>query len=127
MRPGLINRVSGKVQGAAVRWRDALESNGAEVLASFENGSAAFTAAGNHHYLGCWPDAELLESVMAFATNKAGVATLELPEGVRIRRRGNLLFALNYGSAPWTLFVAGEVVLGSRELKPQQVTILREK
>ncbi len=126
MRPGLTNKVEGKVLGAAIRWRDALESNGAEVLASFENGSAAFIASRNHHYLGCWPDVELLGSVMAFATGKAGVKTLEIPEGVRIRRRGNLLFALNYGSTPWTLSAAGEVVLGSRDLQPQQVTILRE-
>ncbi len=127
MRPGLTSKVSGKVLGAAIRWRDGLEPQGAEVLASFENGSAAFTAAGNHHYLGCWPDAELLGSVMAFVTKKAGVTTMDIPDGVRIRRRGNLLFALNYGSAPWTLPMAGDVLLGSRDLQPQQITILSEK
>jgi beta-galactosidase len=97
-----------------------------EVLASFEKGSAAFIASGNHHYLACWPDTELVASVMVFATRKAGVETMVIHDGFRIRRRGNLLFTLNFGSAPWTLSMAGEVVLGSRNLKPQQVTILRE-
>jgi beta-galactosidase len=127
LRPGLVNKVGGQMQGGAIRWREELEPNGTEILATFENGSAAFIASDNHHYLACWPDAELLGSVIAFATRKAGVATLDIPEGVRIRHRGNLLFAFNYGPLPWTLPMAGEVVMGSRELGPQQVTILREK
>jgi beta-galactosidase len=126
LRPGLVNKVGGQMQGGAIRWREELEPNGTEILATFENGSAAFIASDNHHYLACWPDAELLGSVIAFATRKAGVATLDIPEGVRIRHRGNLLFAFNYGPLPWTLPMAGEVVMGSRELGPQQVTILRE-
>jgi beta-galactosidase len=127
MRPGLSSRVNGKVCGAAIRWRDVLETQGADVLASFENGSAALTASGNYYYLAGWPDAELLDSIMAFFTKTAGVATSGLPEGVRVRRRGNLLFVLNYGPDPWTLDMPGEVLLGSRHLKPQQLTILRDK
>jgi beta-galactosidase len=127
LRPGLTAKVKGKVHGDAIRWRDALETGGAEILATFDNGNAALIAADNHHYLACWPDAALLGSLIAFITNKAGVKTSELPDGVRIRRRGDLLFAFNYGTTSWKLPMAGEVVLGSRDMKPQQVTILREK
>ncbi len=125
MRPGLTAKIKGKVQGAAGRWRDVLEPNGAKILATFENGDAALTAAGHHHYLACWPDEKLLGSLIAFATKRAGLKTCKLPEGVRIRRRGDLLFAFNYSEKSWKLPMAGHVVLGSRVLKPQQVTILR--
>ena len=51
MRPGLIDKVSGRFGGPAIRWRDGLQLKGADVRASFESGSAAFTVAGKHHYL----------------------------------------------------------------------------
>jgi beta-galactosidase len=126
LRPGLTNQVNGNVRGAAIRWRDALEPNGAEVLATFENGSAAFTRSGCHHYLACWPDADLLQSVVGHLATAAGLPNLDLPEGVRLRRRGSLLFAFNYGPTSWTLSAPGEVMLGSREMKPQQLAILRQ-
>ncbi len=125
MRPGLVEKVKGKVTGRALRWRETLDVGDAVTLARFENGDAALVAADNHHYLACWPDAELLNSVMKLVAVKAGLKTLPLPEGVRLRRRGNLLFAFNYGSEPWKLTLGTSVVLGKRVVEPQQVTILR--
>ncbi len=125
MRPGLADKVKGKVAGSAVRWRETLDVLDAETLARFENGDAALVAAGNHHYLACWPDEKLLNSVVKLVTTKARLTTLPLPEGVRLRRRGNLLFAFNYGNEPWKLTAGTTVVLGKREIQPQQVTIVK--
>ena len=126
LRPGLSVKVKGKVAGAATRWQEFVELRGAKALASFENGSPAFTVAGNHHYLACWPDEKLLSSVVKLMTAKARIKTVSLPEGIRLRRRGDLLFAFNYGNKPWTLPTAGSRILGQRRLAPQDVTILRE-
>jgi beta-galactosidase len=126
LRPGIAHKVNGTVQGAAIRWQESIEVQGAEILATFESQNAALVSSGNHHYIGCWPDEELLASVMSYVAQKAGVNVLGLPAHIRLRRRGGLVFAFNYGTAPWELPVAGELVLGSRQLLPQQVTILRE-
>ena len=97
----------------------------AETLARFENGAAALIAAGNHHYIACWPDEKLLNSVLKLVTTKAHLKTQHLPDGIRLRRRGNLLFAFNYGNKPWKLTAGKTVVLGKREIQPQELTIVK--
>ncbi len=125
MRPRLAERVRGKVHGTAIRWRETLEVKGADILARFDNGSAALTAAGNHHYLGCWPDEKLLNSVVKLVSAKAHLKTRHLPDGIRLRQRGNLLFAFNYGNKPWKLTAGTTVVMGKREIQPQELTIVK--
>ena len=124
LRPGLVEKVKGKVTGPASRWRETLDVHGAETLARFDNGDAAFVAADNHHYLACWPDEKLLNSVMKLLAAKAKLKTLALPDGIRLRRRGNLLFAFNYGNKPWKLTAGKTVVLGKREIQPQDLAIV---
>ena len=63
---------------------------------------------------------------MGVVSSKAGFTMLNIPERVRIHRRGNLLIALDYGSEPRTLIMPGEVLLDPRNLQPQRVTILHE-
>jgi beta-galactosidase len=126
LRPGLSVRVAGEVAGRAERWREFAENQGAELLASFEDGWPALTAAGPHHYLACWPDAELLGAVMKLMCARAGIATIELPAHVRLRRRGPLLFAFNYGEDSWTLPGASGPLLGRAAVPPQDVAIFRE-
>lgn len=127
LRPGLAHAIEGKVNGKAVRWRETLELRGADSLAQFSDGGPALVAAGHHHYLACWPDAGLLSSLMAFMTRKAGLDTLDLPDGIRIRRRGNLLFAFNYGTTAWQLPMAGTILIGTSVLEPQGLTVLKQK
>lgn len=124
-RPGISDKVNGKVSGKSERWREHIET-AAQVIASFENGDAALVANGKHHYLACWPDQTLIGQTVAFAAGKAKLKTIKLPEGIRLRRRGSLLFAFNYGSKNWKLPAVGKLLLGGRELKPQEVTIARK-
>jgi beta-galactosidase len=125
LRPGVTTTVRGDVNGAAERWREYAENQGGKVLAKFEDGGPALLANGNFHYLACWPDKRLLASVMKLMTAKARLSTVVVPETVRIRRRGNLLFVFNYGSRAWKLPWSHKAVLGKRNIGAQEVAVLR--
>jgi beta-galactosidase len=124
LRPGLVHPVVGGVTGTAIRWREMLEVSEAETIASFVDGTAAIIAAGRHHYIACWPDALLLASLMKVVTVKAGLSTMDLPEGIRVQRRGNLLFAFNYGNTPWRMPTPGKFLVGQQDIEPQELAIL---
>ncbi len=125
LRPGLSENVDGAITGTVSRWREYLQPQGAEVLAAFENGDAALVALGNHHYLAGWPDASLLHSAMTLMVEKAKLKGMELPDGIRLRRRGDLLFVFNYGNESWTLPFDGPLLLGKRQLAPQELAVLK--
>jgi beta-galactosidase len=59
---------------------------------------------------------------MAHVCKTAGLKLTALPEGVRLRRRGDLMFAVNYGETMWTAPFKGKRVLGSQRVGPQQVS-----
>lgn len=124
LRPGLRENVSGAIEGGAVRWREYLQSD-ADVLARFAKGDPALTKKGNVFYLACWPDEVLLTSLMRNLAQEAGLEILELPEHIRIRRRGGLTFAFNYGTEVWDIPSGAELILGEKSLKPQEVAIWR--
>lgn len=125
LRPGLHDKVSGAVAGAAIRWREYVSTDG-DVLAQFANGDPALSAKDNHYYLACWPDETLMTSVAEQLAKKADLATISLPEHIRLRKRGNLVFALNYGTENWTCPATEGFVLGEQTLKPQAVSVWYE-
>lgn len=47
-------------------------------------------------YLACWPDARLLDAVLRPRCLALGLPTLDLPDGLRVRRRGAVTFVINY-------------------------------
>jgi beta-galactosidase len=81
---------------AITRWLEHLESE-LEPRARTASGHGVWHQHGRVHYLSAWPDAALLNDVLREAAAKAGVETLDLPDGLRLRRRGNVRFAINYG------------------------------
>ncbi|MFO1037908.1 MAG: beta-galactosidase [Geminicoccaceae bacterium] len=120
LRPGLEVEVSGSVAGSARRWRERVETS-LTPLATFPDGSAAFVARGNHHYLASWPDGTLLDAVLRHVLAAASVTLTPVPDHVRLRRRGDLTFAFNYGPEPWPLPegarpVMGDTVVGAQDL-----------
>jgi beta-galactosidase len=125
LRPGLIEGVKGKVAGKAERWREYLETK-SEVLARFANDDAALIANANHHYLACWPDEKLLHATMGLLSKKAKLKTLALPPHIRVRQRGDYLFAFNYGTRNWALPTGVKPVLGKKVLEPQAVAAWRK-
>jgi beta-galactosidase len=123
LRPGLVDKVSGKSSGQAERWREHLDVQSAKTVSQFENGDAALICNGNHHYLACWPDQKLLQSTMGLVAKAAKLKTTPIPEAIRIRRRGDWLFAFNYGNKPWKAPFKGKLVLGKQTLAPQDLAI----
>ncbi len=122
LRPGLRHAVTGRVAGAMERWREWVEPGaGTEALAGFADGTPALLHAGRAHYLAGWPDAALLNAAMRHLLEAAGLPLMDLPPGVRLRRRGGLAFAFNYGPEPWAAPDAGRFVLGGRTVPPQGV------
>lgn len=122
LRPNLSAAVKGVVKGAAIKWREYLETD-AKVLAHFSDGGAAFTAKGKHHYLACVPDEKLLVSVMTYVCQTAGLRITMLPQRVRLRQRGNLIFGFNYGNASWRVPKRAKLVLGKQTIAPQSLSI----
>jgi len=127
LRPNLHEVVTGQgVSGRAIRWREYVEqTKDIQVVADFPNGDPAFTCNGRYCYLACWPDEALLARAMAWLTKFANLKTLPLPEAVRLRRRGHLTFAINYGDQAWKAPSLGKLVLGEQSVAPQSVAIWR--
>ena len=125
LRPGLSDKVGGKVSGAAIRWREFVEG-GRAVLARFENGDPALIASDGHHYLAWWADEKLLASPIALLARRARLKTVKLPPHVRLQRRGDLVVALNYGPAAWTPPALGKRILGRGRVEPYDVGIWRQ-
>jgi beta-galactosidase len=116
--------VTGQISGAAIRWREDIEATG-DVLARFGDGMPALTRKEKIHYLACWPDESLLAATMSLVLDAADIPTFELPEHVRMRRRGELVFAFNYGAEDWTVPTGIRIVLGERTIRPYEVAVWR--
>ncbi|MGF6775202.1 beta-galactosidase [Paraburkholderia sp. GAS334] len=125
LRPTLTPATSiNGVDGTAVHWREHLQP-GAEtkVLASFEDGWPAVVSNGRVRYAGAWFDHALHRVLLEDAARDARIEIATLPEGLRLRRRGNVTFAFNFGpdviAAPAP--VNARFVLGGRELRTADV------
>ena len=128
LRPGLVHAVQGRdMSGGFERWREFIETD-ATVVARCADGRPAIIAADRRFYVAGWPDPALLTSIMAHSAGLAGLPVAALPPGVRLRRRGGLRFAFNYGPEPWALAVPEETdfLLGARILAAQDVACWRE-
>jgi beta-galactosidase len=126
LRPGLSHAVEGTLSGHAIRWREWVETD-ATVLARFADGTPAAFEARRRSYLACWPDPALLAAAMRHVLQAGGAEMVELPPGVRLRRRGGLRFAFNYGPDPWTLPEQDgrDFVIGGPTLAPQDLACWR--
>lgn len=126
LRPGLTAAVGGpQIAGRAERWREWLATD-LPALASFPDGAPALVQAGNRHYLACWPDEELLAATLEhLLVRQAGLVATRLPSHVRLRRRGDLTFAFNYGPEPWQGPADVAYVLGGSSVAPQDLACWR--
>jgi beta-galactosidase len=122
LRPGLTRTVSwGNQQFSSDTWIEHVEmGEGVEALAKFEDGRPALMRRQNRHYLAAWPSKQLREASLKHLLNLANIAPSPLPDDVRIRRRGALTFAFNFGcetqAAPAPS--GARFVLGSDRIAP---------
>lgn len=123
LRPGHIEQ-AGPFQ--VTRWLEHIASP-LTPEASTDSGHGIWYRTEAVDYLACWPDAQLLETVLAKRCAERGLAVLALPDGLRLRQRGNIQFAINYEATPVNLadYVPGatslDFVIGGVELPPAGV------
>ena len=101
-------------------------------LARTASGRGFWYRHGNLQYLGAWPSADLLDAVVTATAQSAGISLMNLPDDIRIRRRGEIVFAINYG--PETIDLSSclpaaatiQFILGGLLLPPAGVAAWRE-
>jgi beta-galactosidase len=120
LRPTLAPAVSiGGTDGVAVHWREHVRANGeTRVDARFDDAWPAVLTHGRVRYVAAWLSHTLHRAVLEQVANEAGIHGQVLAEGLRMRRRGALTFAFNFGTerveAPVpanAIFVLGQAVL----------------
>jgi beta-galactosidase len=110
------------------RWREALElGDGVETIARYTDGSAAAVRYNNTIYLGTLTDRVFLTDLFEALCAEVGAPTQRLAEDVRTRRRGNLVFAFNYGQAETTAPAPEDAVflIGGRQIAGRDVAVWR--
>ena len=89
----------GATNGTAVHWREHVRANSDSVVETrFGDEWPAVIAKGRVRYVAGWLSHALHRALLEQVANTAGLLVTVLPEGVRIRRRGSLTFAFNFGA-----------------------------
>ena len=87
--------------GALCHWREELEGS-APVIERATDGWPALMRSGSIAYLGGWPDANALTRILRAACAAQGIATTDLPPGLRQRDSATHRFRINYSPEPIT-------------------------
>jgi len=116
-------------QHLAQRWRDCVQAGaGVTVQARFDDGQPALLRQGSVHYWAARFDAALERELLGSVAQAAGLATTQLPEGLRLRRRGDLLFAINYSDTVQVLSVPqARWLIGSGRVPPHGVSVAQRR
>jgi beta-galactosidase len=85
--------------GAFLHWREKVE--GGPVIEAAADGWPALVG-DRLRYLTGWPDADALHRILGAACAELGLATMDLPDGLRTRSAGGVRFWFNYGAEPVT-------------------------
>ncbi|MBB3295240.1 beta-galactosidase [Mitsuaria sp. BK045] len=138
MRPGRTLAIDAGAHGHGVglQWRDLIELDAGDaagaqevrVLARYEDGAPAWLARGRFHLHAGHVDTELLLRWVDAAAREAGLSPLApeaLAPGLRLRRRGQWLFAIHRGPQPAVVPVPQGAIplLGGATLPPGGVGI----
>ncbi|MEQ8858930.1 MAG: beta-galactosidase [Pseudomonadales bacterium] len=111
--------------GSVHTWREQIDSI-LEPLVCTDDGDGVWYARQGRHYLAACPDEAFLDAVVRRLAEEAGLTPLLLEPGVRVRRRGDLMFAFNYADGPRQLPAPGVApLLGESPLAPAGVAVWR--
>lgn len=116
-------------QYASGRWRETLEVDGTEVIATYEDGSAAAVRSGRSIYLATLTDDAFLTALFVDLCAEASIAITPLPSTLRLRRRGDLTFAFNLADQPASTPAPddAEFVIGGAQIEPFGVSVWRKR
>ncbi|GEM83079.1 beta-galactosidase [Meiothermus hypogaeus] len=99
-RPGLSEPVRWNgLEWPSGVWKEWVESD-LPPQATFGDGKGALYRHQNHHYLAFWPGQDFLQSYLGALAKSLDLPLHPVPEGVRVRRRGDWVFAFNYSGQP---------------------------
>ena len=100
LRPGVTRELAwGNRQYVCGTWAESIEAGeGVDVLGTFVSGGPALLRKARRYYLAAWPSRELAVELAQHVLSEARVATIVLPDDMRVRRRAGIAFAFNYGS-----------------------------
>ena len=118
--PGRVTRVETLAEGLTVPvsvsghfhiWREFIEADpAAEIRFETADHVPGMIRRGHVDYLCGWPDSICLEALLTEACAEAGLQTHHLPEGIRLRRVGDIGFLINYGDEPFEVATLGDDV-----------------
>ena len=114
------------IKGYLSVWREQGQCSGTSDGKGVD-GMPVLTTGNKGSYLCGWPDENLLKAIMREQMQSVGIETVSLPEYLRVRQRGNLLFFTNYGKQKISIpkDYQGEFLLGQRELAQADLAILK--
>lgn len=98
-RPGSQSATDRDREYPVTVWREHLEST-LPATAHFADGGGAIYCKDRRYYLGFWPDEAFLIDFLEDCMVTSGIATTRLSSELRLRRRGDVVFAFNTGSSP---------------------------
>ncbi|MEP0188895.1 MAG: beta-galactosidase [Erythrobacter sp.] len=106
------------------RWREDIQSDLTPEFALNDSRGVVF-AKDNLRYCAGWPDRSLLALLLQRIATEAGLETLALPKGLRIRRSAKQIFAFNYSDGPIDAaeLDLGEPIVGNTTLPPAGVAV----
>ena len=112
----------------SVSWRESLDVGDCDVVARYEDGTAALVRRGRLHYLATLTDDAFLEALFTDLAAEVGIAITPVDGALRLRRRGPLAFAINYGDTPAVAPApeGASFLLGSRQVEPRDLAIWTE-
>jgi beta-galactosidase len=108
------------LRGSPVTWVDHVETELPQEL-------PGLYCHGALRYLAHYATAEELDRIVALLATEAGLGATTLPEGLRISRIGDLVFAFNYSASAVALpdGIIGQFLLGGSALEPAGVAVGR--
>lgn len=128
LRPDCVEGLSwsGK-QYESLIWREELEALNGDVLAQYDDGGPAIVRYGNVIYTGTLTNTDFLRDFFQQLCNEVGIANYRLATDLRVEQRGDLKFAFNYSDQEqeFPFDENTEILLGSKFIKPHDVTVWR--
>ena len=130
--PGMTERVvwEGGSTSTVNRWReDLVLSDGTQVLAHFADSRPAIVRNGRSWYCAGWLDTEGWHALLGRAAQAAGLATVSLPEDVRVSHFHGHWMVQNFSNSVVEIPSpdGAHCVLGARTTDPQGLTIWKLK
>ncbi len=123
---GLVYRAG---QYASGRWRETIEVGDGDVIAAYEDGAAAAVRCGRSIYLATQTDDAFLTALFVDLCAENAIAITPLPPTLRLRRRGDLVFAFNLADHPASAPAPANAafVIGGATIEPFGVSVWRSR